>query len=219
MKTFRTLYKIELKLSLRGMDMVIFAVCLPVVMVFILGMLYGEKPAFPGSSYTFLEQSFGALTTIAVCAGGVMGLPLLVSDYRQKKVLKRFQVTPVSPVILLAVHVAIYSTYSLVSLVLVYACSVLFFGCRMQGSAAVFLLCYLLVMLSMFSIGMMVGGLAPAVLQRIADFLPLTQGIKLLKASSLGLPMGNVLLPVLVLVILLVCCSLIAVRFFKWEAE
>ena len=32
MKTFRTLYKIELKLSLRGMDMVIFAVCLPVVM-------------------------------------------------------------------------------------------------------------------------------------------------------------------------------------------
>ena len=240
MKTFRTLYKIELKLSLRGMDMVIFAVCLPVVMVFILGMLYGEKPAFPGSSYTFLEQSFGALTTIAVCAGGVMGLPLLVSDYRQKKVLKRFQVTPVSPVMLLAVHVSIYSTYSLVSLVLVYACSVLFFGCRMQGSAAAFLLCYLLVM---------VGGLAPdtkaasiaacvlyfpmlllsgatlpyevmpAVLQRIADFLPLTQGIKLLKASSLGLPMENVLLPVLVLVILLVCCSLIAVRFFKWEAE
>ena len=119
----------------------------------------------------------------------------------------------------------------------------------MQGSAAAFLLCYLLVMLSMFSIGMMVGGLAPdtkaasiaacvlyfpmlllsgatlpyevmpAVLQRIADFLPLTQGIKLLKASSLGLPMENVLLPVLVLVILLVCCSLIAVRFFKWEAE
>ena len=249
MKTFRTLYKIELKLSLRGMDMVIFAVCLPVVMVFILGMLYGEKPAFPGSSYTFLEQSFGALTTIAVCAGGVMGLPLLVSDYRQKKVLKRFQVTPASPVMLLAVHVAIYSTYSLVSLVLVYACSVLFFGCRMQGSAAAFLLCYLLVMLSMFSSGMRVGGLAPdtkaasiaacvlyfpmlllsgatlpyevmpAVLQRIADFLPLTQGIKLLKASSLGLPMENVLLPVLVLVILLVCCSLIAVRFFKWEAE
>ncbi len=158
MKTFRTLYKIELKLSLRGMDMVIFAVCLPVVMVFILGMLYGEKPAFPGSSYTFLEQSFGALTTIAVCAGGVMGLPLLVSDYRQKKVLKRFQVTPVSPVMLLAVHVAIYSTYSLVSLVLVYVCSVLFFGCRMQGSAAFFFLSYLLVMLSMFSIGMMVGG-------------------------------------------------------------
>ena len=59
----------------------------------------------------------------------------------------------------------------------------------------------------------------PAVLQRIADFLPLTQGIKLLKASSLGLPMENVLLPVLVLVILLVCCSLIAVSFFKWEAE
>lgn len=247
MKTFRTLYKIELKLSLRGMDMVIFAVCLPVVMVFILGMLYGEKPAFPGSSYTFLEQSFGALTTIAVCAGGVMGLPLLVSDYRQKKVLKRFQVTPVSPVMLLAVHVAIYSTYSLVSLVLVYACSVLFFGCRMQGSTAAFLLSYLLVMLSMFSIGMMVGGIAPnpkiagvtasilyfpmlifsgatlpyevmpAALQKAADILPLTQGIKLLKAATLGPGAGQTLFPVIVMAVVAAVCIFVSVTCFKWE--
>lgn len=90
-----------------------------------------------------------------------MGLPLLISDYRQKKILKRFQVTPVSPALILAVHVAIYAIYALGSLVLVYGTSAVFFGFRMQGSAAAFILSYLLVMLSMFSIGLAAGGLAP----------------------------------------------------------
>ena len=97
MKTFKTMMKIELKLSLRGMDMLLFAICMPVVVLVILGMLYGDKQAFTGADYTFLEQSFGALATISICAGGVMGLPLVVSDYRDKRILKRFQVTPVSP--------------------------------------------------------------------------------------------------------------------------
>lgn len=107
MKAFSTLFKTELKLSVRGMDMFIFAICMPIVMVVILGIIFGSKPAFDGAEYTFLEQSFGAVATIAICAGGVMGLPLVVSDYRHKKILKRFKVTPTSPALILAVRVAI----------------------------------------------------------------------------------------------------------------
>jgi ABC-2 type transport system permease protein len=103
MNKFFTMLKTELKLSFRGMDMVIFALCMPVVVSVILGVIYGAKTAVPGVEYTFLEQSFGALSTIAICAGGVMGLPLLISDYRQKKILKRYKVTPTSPAFLLAV--------------------------------------------------------------------------------------------------------------------
>lgn len=66
--------------------MVIFAIFIPVVVVFILGIIYGNKPAFAGAEYSFLEQSFGGISTIAICAGGVMGLPLVISDYRQKKI-------------------------------------------------------------------------------------------------------------------------------------
>ena len=118
MKTFKTMLKNEMKLSLRDMNMVIFAICIPLVVLIILGVIYGNKPASPGAAYTFLEQSFGALTTIAVCAGGVMGLPLVVSDYRNRKILKRFKVTPVSPAMILAVQVAIYTIYSVASLIL-----------------------------------------------------------------------------------------------------
>ena len=247
MKIFKTMLKTELKLSLRGMDMVIFAICVPLVVLVILGIIYGDKPAFEGAGYSFLEQSFGALAAISICAGGVMGLPLVISDYRSRKILKRYQVTPVSPAMLLFVQVTIYTLYAVVSLLLLYFAAALFFGYRFRGSVLNFAGGYLLVLVSMFSIGMLVGGVAPntkmagviasvlyfpmlifsgatlpyevmpAALQRIADILPLTQGIKLLKAASLGLSIDVAWLPLVVMVALIIICGGIAVKFFKWE--
>ncbi len=247
MNKFITMLKTELKLSFRGMDMVIFAICMPVVVTALMGIIYGGKPAFPGADYTFLEQSFGAVSTIAVCAGGVMGLPLVISDYRQKKILKRFKITPSSPVLLLSVQVSIYMIYSLIALVLVYLVSTLFFGMRLKGDFLPFIGTFFLVMLSMFSIGMMVGGVSPntkiagilasllyfpmlifsgatlpyevmpPVLQKIAGVLPLTQGIKLLKATSLGLPLEHVTVSLIVMVVIAVVCGGISLLFFKWE--
>jgi len=247
MRAFKTLLKIECRLSLRGMDMFIFAICMPVVVVVILGAIFGNKPAFDGAEYTFLEQSFGAVSTISICAGGVMGLPLVVSDYRNRKILKRFKVTPTSPALILAVQVIIYALYSIASLILVYITGALFFSYQLHGSWLQFLSAYLMVMLSMFSIGLLVGGIAPnmkvasviasllyfpilvfsgatlpyevmpVTLQKVADILPLTQGIKLLKAASLGLPMDRVLIPIIVMIVIAVICIGISLKFFKWE--
>lgn len=247
MKAFKTMLKIESKLSLRGYDMLIFAIGMPLVMTIIIGIIYGTNPAYDGSQYSFLEQSFGAISTIALCAGGVMGLPLVISEYRYRKILKRFKVTPVSPTMLLFVQVTIYMLYSVASLILVYACANIFFGLHLTGSLFGFLGSYILVMAAMFSLGMLVGGLAknakvsnilcsllyfpmlifsgatlpyevmPASLQSVADFMPLTQGIKLLKATSLGLPIDNVLFAIIILVSITIICAILSIRFFRWE--
>jgi ABC-2 type transport system permease protein len=111
MRAFNTLLKTELKLSLRGIDMLIFAIFMPMIVLVIIGVIFGNKPAFIGANYSFLEQSFGAISTIAICAGGVMGLPIVVSDYRNRKILKRYKVTPISPVLILVVQVVIYALY------------------------------------------------------------------------------------------------------------
>ena len=39
MKTFKTMLKTELKLSLRGMDMFIFAICVPLVVLAVIGII------------------------------------------------------------------------------------------------------------------------------------------------------------------------------------
>ena len=240
MKTFRVMLKTELKLSLRGMDMLIFAIIMPLVVLLIIGMIFGGKPAFEGAEYTFLDQSFGALATISICAGGVMGLPLVVSDYRGRKI-------PVSPAMILIVQVAIYTLYSAISLILLYLTANMFFGFQMRGSFVHFLGGYILVIFSMFSLGMMVGGIAPdtksagviasllyfpmlifsgatlpyeimpPAFQTVANVLPLTQGIKILKAACLGLPPENAAVPALIMAALAVICVTVSFLFFKWE--
>lgn len=44
MKTFRVMLKTELKLSLRGMDMLIFAIIMPLVVLLIIGMILAVSP-------------------------------------------------------------------------------------------------------------------------------------------------------------------------------
>lgn len=247
MKVFRTLLKTELKLSFRGMDMFIFAICMPIIVLVVLGIIYGTKPAFDGATYTFLEQSFGGIATIAICAGGVMGLPLVISDYRSKHILKRFKVTPVKPTVILLVQVTIYTLYSLISLITLLIIATVFFRFRLQGSILQFLLGWLFVMASLFSIGMMVGGVAkdsktasiiasilyfpmliftgatlpyevmPTTMQKIVNVLPLTQGIKILKSATLGLSMDNIILPICILAGMTVICSIVAIKYFRWE--
>ena len=106
-----TFLKTELKLSLRDMNMPIFAVIMPLVIFIIPGVIYGAKPAYDGAGYTFLEQSFGVVGAVAICAGGLMGLPQAISGLRELKILKRFRVTPVSPVFVLGIELAMYIVY------------------------------------------------------------------------------------------------------------
>ena len=247
MKSFGTLLKNELKLNVRNMNMVIFAVIMPLIVLVILGFIYGTKPAADGAAYTFMEQSFGALCCISICAGGLMGLPLVVSEYRERKILKRFQVTPVSPAKLLLVEFLVYVIYCIVSMVTLLPTAMLFWKIEIQGSVLLFLGSWLLTMVSTLSIGLLVGGIAknmksasviacilyfpmlifsgatlpfevmPVAMQRIISIFPLTQGIQLMKATFLGLPIENALLPVTVMSAVTFICFGISVKCFKWE--
>lgn len=247
MKSFVTLLKNELKLNIRNMNMVIFAVIMPLVVLVILGFLYGTKPAADGAVYTFIEQSFGALCCISICAGGLMGLPLVVSEYRERKILKHFQVTPVSPAKLLVVEFTIYVIYCAISMLTLFPVAMLFWKIKIHGSFLLFLGSWLLTMVSTLSIGMLVGGIAknmksasviacilyfpmlifsgatlpfevmPVAMQKIISIFPMTQGIQLMKSAFLGLPIENALFPVVVMSAVTLICFGISVKCFKWE--
>ena len=247
MRSFTVLLKNELKLNIRNMNMVIFAVILPLVVLVILGFLYGTSPASEGAGFTFLEQSIGALCTISNCAAGLMGLPLVVSEYRERKILKRFKVTPISPVMLLTVEFLIYVIYSVISLATIIPVAMMFWKVEIHGSWIAFVGSWLLTTVSTLSIGMMVGGIAqnaktasviacilyfpmlifsgatlpfevmPKGMQTVVQFFPITQGIQLMKSTFLGTPLSNAWLPVFVMLAITIICSSVAIKSFKWE--
>jgi ABC-2 type transport system permease protein len=57
----------------------------------------------------------------------------------------------------------------------------------------------------------------PAGVQRIADFLPLTYVVRLMRGLWVGEPWSNLWPEVVVLTGMLVVCSAISARFFRWE--
>ena len=246
MKRFFTFLKTELRLSVRDMNMPIFAVIMPLIVFVILGIINGGKPAYDGADYTFLEQSFGAVGAIAICASGLMGLPLAVSGLRELKILKRLRVTPVSPVFILGIELLMYVIYCAVSLATL-AFVAFLFGVKLHGSLLAFLGNWVLTMLSTLSIGMLAGGIAkdtkqasiiasvlyfpmlvfsgttlpievmPKVMQKVVNFFPLTQGLTMMKNSFLGIGADSILIPICVMLGVTALCTVLSVRFFRWE--
>lgn len=245
MKRFFTFLKTELRLSVRDMNMVIFAVIMPLIVFVILGMVNGANPAYDGADYTFLEQSFGAVGAIAICASGLMGLPLAVSGLRELKILKRLRVTPISPVFILGIELLMYVIYCAVSLATL-AVAALLFGVKLHGSLLAFLGSWGLTMLSTLSIGMLVGGVAkntkqasiiasvlyfpvlvfsgttlpievmPKAMQKVVGFFPLTQGLTMMKNAFLGIGADSILIPICVMLGVTALCTALAGCFFRW---
>ena len=245
MKRFFKLYVIEQKLALRSGDMLLFGVAMPVGIMILINIIAGQKQA--GEGFTYLESSFASLIAVGICAAAFMGLPLTIADYRDKKILKHFFTTPCSPLWILGSDILCAGVTALLSAISVALVSVVFLGYEMKGNVLAFIGSWILTLVSMFSIGLLMASLCrtiksvnavtslvyfpmlflsgatipyelfPAGLQKVADVLPLTQGIKLMKAVSMGTELENVWKIIVLLVGITVICTVISVKVFRWE--
>jgi ABC-2 type transport system permease protein len=236
MKAFGTTLKTELRLAIRNPDMVLFGIVFPAAVMLLLGFV--SKP-------DAVSLDFGGVVAFGVCASGLMGLPLTLSDYRHRKVLKRIRITPASPALLLLAQVMVQCAYVAVSSGLVSLIAALAFGVRI-AEGGLFALYFLLVAASTFGIGLLLASLSPNMkitnaiasllyfpviflsgatipfeifprpLQAVAQAFPMTQGIKLLKSAVVGAPLDNPMVPILVLSAIAVAAYSISVKFFKW---
>lgn len=246
MRRFLKMYSIEQKLSFRDCDGVIFGIAMPVGVLVLIGVIAGGKMA-GGSNYTFLDSAFASLIAVGICACAFMGIPLTLADYRDKKILKHFFVTPCSPVWILGAVMVCNIVTAILSAAAVSVVAVAAFGYRMGGSLVAFFGSWVLCLVSMFSIGLLLASLCnsvktanavtsavyfpmlflsgatipyelfPSGLQKVASVLPLTQGIKLMKAVSTGAKTSNVMGIVILLLVITIVCSIISVKLFRWE--
>ena len=246
MKRFLTFLKVEGKLSLRSPDGIIFGIGMPVGVLLLIAVVAGSQSA-GGADYSFLQSAFASLLTVGICATAFMGLPLTIADYRDKKILKHFFATPIRPFMILSVQVVIGMLTSFFSAALVTVLAVFGFGYRMEGDPFLFIGAFLLVMLSMYSIGMILASLCktvkianvvttfvyfpmlflsgatipfelfPDTVQKVCNVLPLTHGIKLLKAVSLNMWSQEIWISVALLIAFAVVGCIISVVSFKWD--
>lgn len=241
-----SLAMVEGKLAIRSIDGILFGIGMPLGVLLLTTMIAGSKQA-GDASYTFLDSSFSSLLVVGICATAFMGMPLTICDYRDKKILKHFFVTPASPGHLIATQVLVAMITAVTSATVVALVSVVFLGYRMQGNWGLLIASYFLVMIAMYSLGLLIASLCknikianlvcslvyfpmlflsgavipfelfPSRLQKVANVLPLTQGVQLLKSVSLNQPVGNPQFVLVLLVVITIVGFGLAAKLFRWE--
>ena len=245
MKRFWNMYRVEQRIFFRSPDVILFCLAMPLVVFLVITMITGDKNA-ADSGMTYLQSSYVALSTVGICCSAFMSIPITAVELRSQGILRRVYCSPCSPARLLACDTRCSGVIAAVSTLILSVAAVIFFGYRMAGNMLIYIVLWLLTMISMFSIGLMVASLCrttksmnvatsllyfpmllfsgatipaevfPAGLQAVAGWMPLGVGIRLLKTASMGC-YDNIILPVAVLSGIAVVCGTIAVRSFRWE--
>ena len=246
MRRFFRLYKIEQKLFFRSGDVFVFHLCMPVVVLLLIGFIAGGKSA-GDSGMNYLQSAFASITSVGICCSAFMSIPIVLVDYRDKKILKHFYCSPCSPARIMLTDVICSAVMAMLSAALVGAVAFLILGYRMEGSLPAFIGAWFLTLISMFSIGLLVASICktarsmsvattvlyfpmllfsgatipyelfPKRMQLVADVMPLGMGIRLMKAASMGTAVEAVLPQLLILILIAVGCSFVAVKTFRWE--
>jgi len=177
-----------------------------------------------------------------------MSLPLTIAGYRERKILKRFMATPISPYYVIVSQVTVNFATTLIGLLLLAIVGKLVFDLHYLAKGPSFILSLLLSIFSIFSFGFLIASVAPnahaataianlvyfpmlfltgatiplevmpEIMVKISKILPLTYAVDLLKNTWLGNKVSY-LQDVLVLVSILIVSLVVSLFTFKWEYE
>ncbi len=247
MRGFRKLTLVNLKLYLREPIATFFTLAFPPLLVVLFGAMYGNDPLPMFGGYGSMDVSMPGYTAMILGTVGFLGVPITISGYRESGVLRRFQATPMRPLTYILADIVANLVTTLLGMMGLVIIGWLLYRVQFEGQVMAVILAVVFCGLAMFSIGYLIAGLAPGArtaqvvgmvifypmmflsgasiplevmpetIQRIADFLPLTYVVRLLRGLWFGDAWGEHLLETAVLAGVLLVCTALAARFFRWE--
>jgi len=247
-KSLFELTKVEFKLTLRNFPVAFFSLVFPVLMVLMFGGIYGNKPDPFFGGHGTVDIMVPSLVGAIIAVTGLMNLPLTIAGYRERKILKRFMATPISPYYVIVSQVTVNFATTLIGLLLLAIVGKLVFDLHYLAQGPAFILAFLLSIFSIFSFGFLIASVAPnahaataianlvyfpmlfltgatiplevmpKIMVKISKILPLTYAVDLLKNTWLGNKVSY-LQDVLVLAVILIVSLVISLFTFKWEYE
>jgi ABC-2 type transport system permease protein len=247
MRSFWKLTWTEVKLYFRFPVMAFFTLAVPLMLLFLFGSIFGNAPNPDYGGYGTVDITLSGYTALIICLSSILTLPINLTNYRERGVLRRYRATPLRPAAVLGAQLVMVFGMTLVGMLLLILAGKLFFNLRFNGSPLSYLAGFVLSCLSFFALGMILAGAIPSVrvaalignvliypmiylsgatipmeimpdtMQKIARFIPLTYVVTLLQGLWKGDPWSQHLTEVVVLSVMLIVCSIVAIRVFRWE--
>jgi ABC-2 type transport system permease protein len=243
----RPLWKLtvtELKLFLREPAAVFFTLAFPLLLLWLNGG-NGNRPRDELGGRGLMDVLAPGFVAMVLAEVGLTSLPGLLSSYRERGILRRLAVTPVSPARLLAAQLLAHLAAATAGAALVVGVGMALFGLNPPRDPARLLAAYLLGALALLAIGSVLAALAPTPrvaeaaglvvffpmiflsgavvpreslsdgMRRVGQLLPLTPVVEGLRAAWEG--SGPGLLTLAALAAILVVATAVAARTFRWE--
>jgi len=238
---------INFKLFIREPIGTFFTLAFPSLLIVLFGAMYGNDPDPLFGGYGSMDISMPGYTALILGTVGIMSVPISITAYRETGVLRRYQASALRPLAYIIADVCANLLMTLLGMGILVLVGRLLHQVRFEGNAIQLILGVILSGLSMFSFGYLIASvvrgartaqivgmvllypmmflsgagmpieLLPDSIRRISDFLPLTYVVRLLRALWFGESWGDHLLEMAVLGGILVLCTALAARFFKWE--
>lgn len=247
MRGLKELTWINLKLNIREPIGAFFTLAFPPLLILLFGAIYGNDPSPMFGGYGSMDVSMSGYTAIILSTVGFMTIPITIGNYRELGVLRRYQASALRPRVFITADVIANMLITLLGMVLLVVTGWVLHDVRFEGNVLSFVLGVVWSGLSMFAFGYLIASLAPGAraaqvigmvffypmmilsgaaipleimpesIRRVADFLPLTYVVELLRGLWFGDGWGQHLTAVLVLLGVLVVSAAAAIRIFRWE--
>lgn len=247
MRVVRKLTWLELKLFLREPLTVLFALALPLTILFVMGGVFGNEASEGEIVYrgvgamNYYVPAYVALVSAAV---GLISVPAHIANNREQGVLKRYHASGISSGAVVGSQVAVTLVIALVSGLVLIAAAVPAYDVSAPDSVLLVIAGFVLVVLLFAAIGILLGAVMPS--SRSAQALGVLLWFVFMMIGGAGPPpevmtsametLGN-LTPLhygilvmqdgwlsldpgsawLVVTGITIVCGVAAVRFFRWE--
>lgn len=247
MRGFWKLTLVEIKLFLREPMATFFTLAFPLMMLFLFGSIYGNEPSPFFGGYGSVDVSVPAYAAMIIATSGLLSLVINIASYREQGLLRRLKATPLRPQTILGAQVIVIFLMTVLGMVLLVVAGRLVYGLQFDGNPFSVLAAFVLSSISFFALGFVLAGLLPTArtaqivamvlfypmlflsgatiprevlpesIRQIAQVLPLSHVVTLLRGLWMGDPWEKYLGEVGILAALLIVGVLVSSKTFRWE--
>lgn len=240
---------IEFKCFFRNFISVFFTLIFPPLFLILFGEIYGNDPAPMFDGIGTVDASVPAYICMVICVTGIMSLPLSLTSYREKKILKRFKATPTTPIQIIIAQILVNLLMTVIGAALLVLIAEWRYDINFDGQILEVGLAFLLSVLCIFSIGFVIASVInnskaatalanvvyfpmlflsgatipletmPDSIKDIAEFIPLTHAVKLMKAAWTGKSLLDYDTSIIILAAITVVCIVVSGVFFNWDSD
>ena len=189
MRIIAKLTWVEIKLFVREPITMVFTFALPLIFLFVMGGVFGNTPDPEGAIYRgvgAMDYYVPAYIGLVIASIGVVALPVHLTGYRERGVLRRFRASAISVWTVFSSQVLVSIVVSLLGAILIIAAALPSYNTRLPESPGLVVAAFMLSVLCFSSVGVFLGAILPTT--RAAQGLGLILFFVMMILSGAGPP-------------------------------